>query len=128
MIVTIAHGDESNISLDITPFNEGCIYITHNGYAYVDLNIGTEESPNNQRIKLNAALAEALVGYEIVTTLNSSDATIPTSKAVVDALDTKVDKAEGKGLSTNDYTTDEKEKLAGITEITSAEIQALFSA
>lgn len=29
---------------------------------------------------------------------------------------TKVDKVEGKGLSTNDYTTEEKEKLAGIEE------------
>ena len=31
-----------------------------------------------------------------------------------DALDDKVDKVNGKGLSTNDYTTDEKTKLAGI--------------
>ena len=30
------------------------------------------------------------------------------------AIDTKVDKVEGKGLSTNDYTTTEKTKLAGI--------------
>lgn len=29
---------------------------------------------------------------------------------------TKVDKVEGKGLSTNDYTTDEKTKLSGIAE------------
>lgn len=29
-------------------------------------------------------------------------------------LDTKVDKVTGKGLSTNDYTTEEKEKLAGL--------------
>lgn len=31
-----------------------------------------------------------------------------------DLFDGKVDKVEGKGLSTNDYTTEEKEKLAGI--------------
>ena len=31
-------------------------------------------------------------------------------------LDTKIDKVEGKGLSTNDYTTDEKTKLANIHE------------
>jgi len=31
-------------------------------------------------------------------------------------LGSKVDKAEGKGLSANDYTTDEKTKLAGIAE------------
>jgi len=38
----------------------------------------------------------------------------PSEKLVKDSLDTKVDKVEGKGLSTNDYTTDEKNKLAGI--------------
>ncbi len=31
-------------------------------------------------------------------------------------LDLKVDKVSGKGLSTNDYTTEEKQKLAGIAE------------
>ena len=31
-------------------------------------------------------------------------------------LTTKVDKVDGKGLSTNDYTTAEKNKLAGIAE------------
>lgn len=33
---------------------------------------------------------------------------------IVARLGTKVDKVEGKGLSTNDYTTAEKDKLAGI--------------
>ena len=36
------------------------------------------------------------------------------AKATGDALAEKVDKAEGKGLSTEDYTTEEKQKLAGI--------------
>ena len=38
----------------------------------------------------------------------------PTEKLVKDSLDGKVDKVEGKGLSTEDYTTAEKTKLAGI--------------
>lgn len=33
---------------------------------------------------------------------------------IVSRLSSKVDKVDGKGLSTNDYTTDEKNKLAGI--------------
>ena len=33
---------------------------------------------------------------------------------IVARLDTKVDKVEGKGLSTNDFTTEEKNKLASI--------------
>lgn len=35
---------------------------------------------------------------------------------ITDGLNTKVDKVSDKGLSTNDYTTAEKEKLAGIAE------------
>lgn len=46
---------------------------------------------------------------------NTSDADKPISTAQQVAIDEKVDKVDGKGLSTNDYTTDEKNKLAGIT-------------
>lgn len=38
----------------------------------------------------------------------------------------KVDKIDGKGLSTNDYTTEEKNKLENITEYTESEIQAIW--
>ena len=45
------------------------------------------------------------------------DGKIETFETSVDTkLDKKVDKVDGKGLSTNDYTTTEKEKLAGISE------------
>lgn len=43
---------------------------------------------------------------------NISD--LQTSKANVNDLDNYVEKSDGKGLSTNDYTTAEKNKLAGI--------------
>lgn len=36
--------------------------------------------------------------------------------AAIQALDDKVDKEDGKGLSSNDYTTEEKTKLAGIAD------------
>ena len=45
-------------------------------------------------------------------------------------ISNKVDKVSGKGLSTNDYTTAEKNKLAGlptIEAITNADIDALFT-
>ena len=45
--------------------------------------------------------------------------------ATKDALDGKVDKVTGKGLSTNDYTTAEKDKLAGIE--TGAQVNPLVS-
>jgi hypothetical protein len=46
---------------------------------------------------------------------NTSDANKPVSSATQTELDKKVDKVTGKALSTNDYTTAEKTKLAGIT-------------
>ena len=46
---------------------------------------------------------------------NTSDASKPISTATQVALDTKVDKVTGKALSTNDYTTAEKNKLEAIT-------------
>jgi len=45
---------------------------------------------------------------------NTSDASKPVSTAQQAALNSKVDKVTGMGLSTNDYTTAEKTKLAGI--------------
>jgi hypothetical protein len=46
---------------------------------------------------------------------NTSDANKPVSTATQTALNTKVDKVTGKELSSNDYTTAEKTKLAAIT-------------
>ena len=46
---------------------------------------------------------------------NTSDANKPISNATQTALNLKVDKVEGKGLSTEDFTTAEKTKLAGIS-------------
>jgi hypothetical protein len=46
---------------------------------------------------------------------NTSDANKPVSSATQTELDKKVDKVTGKDLSTNDYTTTEKTKLAAIT-------------
>ena len=46
---------------------------------------------------------------------NTSDANKPVSSATQAELDKKVDKVAGKDLSTNDYTTTEKTKLAAIT-------------
>lgn len=86
MLFKILHGDPSRISVDITPFHEGHCYVTHDGYFYVDMNVGTVETPNNKRLKLNANEAEKIVGYDIATILDSSDAEIPTSKAVFDAI------------------------------------------
>lgn len=77
---------------------------------------------------------------ELTTSQAYSDAFVPgidtygdTKKFPLDPLadiGNKVDKVNGKGLSTNDYTNAEKSKLAGIPDIesiTNAEIDALFN-
>ena len=53
------------------------------------------------------------------------DAILPTVEWVQELLGGKVDKVTGKGLSTNDYTTEEKEKLSGIAA--GAEVNAVTS-
>ena len=60
----------------------------------------------------------ATVNQSIATNRSEVDAAIALkadTTSVNEELAKKVDKEEGKGLSTNDYTTLEKEKLAGIT-------------
>lgn len=129
----ISRGTAKNLPAVLT---EGyCWYTYDNSKFYIDFK---DENGVLTRKALNAQEAEKLTGYDIATILNSSDIEIPTSKAVFTAisnkadkththddryytetevdtkLDTKVDKVTGKGLSTNDYTTNEKNKLAGI--------------
>lgn len=62
----------------------------------------------------------ALVSGEVVllddTTVDLS--AYSTTEAINALLDKKVDKVDGKGLSTNDYTTAEKTKLAGLSNYT----------
>jgi hypothetical protein len=62
-----------------------------------------------------ASISELKINLGVDQVNNTSDANKPISAATQDALNTKVDKENGKGLSSNDYTTAEKIKLAAIT-------------
>ena len=55
---------------------------------------------------------------------NTSDLNKPISTATQSALNNKVDKVEGKGLSTEDYTSAEKQKLAGLSNYNDTEVKA----
>ena len=61
--------------------------------------------------ELDSAVAQAAENSEYIAELRSS-------------LDEKVDKQEGKGLSANDYTTADKEKLAGLENYDDTELRA----
>ena len=57
MLFKILQGDKSRISLDITPFHEGWCYVTTDGGFYVDMNVGTKEVPNYQRVETTSKSA-----------------------------------------------------------------------
>jgi hypothetical protein len=62
-----------------------------------------------------ASMAELKTSLGLDQVNNTSDANKPLTTAATTALATKVDKVSGKELSSNDYTTAEKTKLAAIT-------------
>ena len=64
---------------------------------------------------VDAANISGIVPVDKGGTGVSSISALKTSLAIESSLANKVDKITGKGLSTNDYTTAEKTKLAGIT-------------
>ena len=74
---------------------------------------GTLPIANGGTGATTATAARAALGLENVD--NTSDANKPVSTATQNSLATKVDKVNGKELSTNDYSTAEKAKLAAIT-------------
>jgi hypothetical protein len=79
----------------------------HDGYAYFCTDDGTfhidyvDDNGHLQRKQINANEAQKLIGYDITTVLNSSDTEIPTSKAILDTLDTKVSKEGNSTISGN---------------------------
>lgn len=74
----------------------------HDGYAYFCTDDGTfhidyvDDSGNLQRKQINANEAQKLIGYDIATVLNPSDAEIPTSKAILDKLNPLQEEIDGK--------------------------------
>ena len=83
------------------------------GYAYFCTDDGTfwidykDENGSLQRKQLNAKDAETILGASLSTILNSSDVEIPTSKAVLDALEKYIDDMFGMSelsLRASDWT------------------------
>lgn len=84
--------------------------------------LGTEiETTSNQAARAEATADKAL---EDITKANAEIAKKADATAMSTALEGKVDKVEGKVLSSNDYTTAEKEKLAGLSNYNDTDIKA----
>ena len=61
---------------------------------------------------------------EIATAIKDNEEVV---EALNDAIGKKVDKVDGKGLSTNDFTTDEKVKLGNLTNYDDTELKGLIN-
>ena len=87
------------------------------GDVYVGSTSGTNKDEGSKKLVTEADLASLTasdVGALPNTTVIPSIAGLATETYVNNIASTKVDKIDGKGLSTNDYTTTEKNKLSGI--------------
>lgn len=94
-------------------------YLVVNQRTYADVPIGdmSKSMYDPQNIAGDAFLRSNHTGTQAITTIADLDAELDaraTTVYVDNQLSFKVDKVSGKGLSTNDYTTAEKNKLAGI--------------
>lgn len=87
--------------------------IATNKYVDDEINAVSEDITNhkdNQNNPHNVTKAQVCLG----NVDNTSDIDKPVSTLQQEALDKKVDKVEGKGLSTEDFTTELKNKLDGV--------------
>lgn len=102
--------------------------------------LGSTIKPNPASVKYWADLASNPNGGDLkyfngkdwVYVNNTATDDITELKEDVKQLQTdvknKVDKVSGKGLSTNDYTTEEKNKLADLTNYNDSEVRELITA
>lgn len=88
--------------------------------------LSTNDYTTAEKSKLSGIEAEA--NKTVVDSSLSSTSTNPVRNSTVKiALDTKVNKVNGKGLSTNDYTTTEKNKLASLENYDDSEVRSLIA-
>lgn len=90
--------------------------------------LSTNDYTTAEKTKLEGVAAGAQVNVIESITVDGTALTV-TNNAVNIDLSGKVDKVTGKQLSTEDFTTELKDKLDAITDenITAAEVQAIFT-
>lgn len=100
-------------------------------YIYAEVSTGTYqwEELGTQTIDLSdyvttEDLNTTLAGYVTTTALATELAKYTDTTTLSGLLNNKVDKVAGKGLSTNDYTDDEKNKLAEVASGAEANVQS----
>lgn len=102
--------------------DNGLLYVWQKITAkFVAKEVGKGLSSNDFTTAEKTKLATVQEGATATTVDNGLSTTSENpvqNKVVTNNLNDKVDKVTGKGLSTNDYTTAEKEKLAGLSNYT----------
>ena len=82
---------------------------------FQDINImGTADTGGSSGGDLSNYYNKTEVDSKLVTKADKNEIPDVSTLASKTELNSKVDKVTGKGLSSNDYTTDEKTKLAGL--------------
>lgn len=110
----ITAGKQNTLTFDTAPTADSINPVTSGGlYTALGLKVDTSALTSHTSNTSNPhSVTKAQIGLGNVD--NTADLAKPISTATQTALDAKVDKVSGKGLSTNDYTTTEQTKLSGI--------------
>lgn len=108
----ISKGLKANLPITKTPGY--CWFTIDDHLFYIDY-----EDSNGviQRAALNAKDAETLTGASLATILNSSDLEIPTSKAVLDAIEVETDRASNAEASINSNISDLSNDLENLDAV-----------
>ena len=89
--------------------------------------LSTSDYTTEEKTKLAGIETEANKTV-VDSALDSSSIDPVQNKVIKESLDSKVDKVSGKGLSTEDYTTSEKTKLAGLSNYDDTALTSRVSA
>ncbi|MDD6828006.1 MAG: hypothetical protein PUE12_18210 [Oscillospiraceae bacterium] len=135
-IVTSVNGKTGDVvlptdsSLSSTSENPVQNKVVNSAISDINALIGASSVSSQISAAVNGLATETYVNTKVAGIVNSAPETLDTLNELAAALGndpnfattvatqigTKVDKVNGKGLSTNDYTTKEKNKLAGIED------------
>lgn len=106
-----AAGNKATANASAITALQGRMDTAESGIGALNTSVGTKADPANATGSVYGRIAQNVADISALKTR------VKTAEDDIDKLETgKVDKVEGKGLSTNDYTTAEKTKLAGIAE------------
>ena len=115
----IASSESADSAADLVTRVSALEAINHEAYKAADIVLETSlkgyvDGKVDGKFDAEGSAAQALIDANDYTDTEIKSLSDDLTESITQLDNTKVDKVEGKGLSTNDYTTEEKNKLAGI--------------